>query len=257
MTGVQKNVNKALLAYTLRLADNTLILSQRRVERVTHEAELELELANANFALDLIGQARMLYSYAGKIEALGRGEDDFAFMRDEAEFRNYLLLEQPNGHFGDAIVREYLFEAFYKHLLDALMEGKDAGLQEIAARASKEIRYQLRHTRQWLIRLGDGTDLSHARMQKSLDDVWCYTGEMFVGDSVDQIIQEEYRGPDLAVIRSLWQRDVAATLSEATLSVPDDEWMASGGKQGRHTEHLGFLLAEMQYLPRSSPGATW
>lgn len=256
-TEASQTASEALLAYVLRLADNALILSQRRVERVAHEAELELELANANFALDLIGQARMLYSYAGRIEGLGRSEDDFAFMRDEGEFQNFLLLEQPNGHFGDAIVREYLFEVFYAHVLDVLVKCRDTGLKEIAARAQKEIRYQLRHTREWLIRLGDGTELSHARMQKSLDDVWRFTGEMFVGDDVDQLVQDEYGGPDLAAIRALWQRDVATALSDATLTLPDDQWMAAGGKQGRHSEHLGFLLAEMQYLQRSHPGAAW
>ena len=247
----------AVLAYTLRLADNALILAQRMVELVTAEPELEEELANANFALDYIGQARMLYAYAGELEGKGRSEDDFAFMRDEHEFANLLLLEQPNGHFGDALVRQFLFDAFYVHLLDALTRCADDRLREIAARAVKEVRYHLRHCSQWLVRLGDGTELSHDRVQTSLNDAWRFTGEMFAGDEIDQAIQDGIDGPDLEAIRALWRKDVERVVSEATLSLPNDDWMASGGKQGRHTEQLGYLLAEMQYLQRSFPGATW
>ena len=157
--------DEALVAYTLRLADNALVLSQRMLETVAAEPELEEELAHANFALDFIGQARMLYTQAGKLEGQGRSEDDLAFMRDENEFRNLLLLEQPNGHFGDALVRQFLFEAFYLHLLEALTRCTDEGLSAIAVRALKEVQYHFRHSSQWMIRLGDGTELSHARVQ--------------------------------------------------------------------------------------------
>ena len=249
--------DEALIAYTLRLADNALILSQRMIELVAAEPELEEELANANFALDFIGQARMLYTRAGELEGRGRSEDDLAFTRDEHEFRNLLLLEQPNGHFGDALVRQFLFEAFYVHLLDKLTRCSDQGLSEIAARAIKEVKYHFRHSSMWLIRLGDGTEMSHERVQRSLDDVWRYTGEMFVADEIDASIQEQFDGPDLLEIQKLWRRDVEKTVAEATLRLPDDQWMASGGKQGQHSEHLGFLLSEMQYLQRSFPGATW
>jgi ring-1,2-phenylacetyl-CoA epoxidase subunit PaaC len=248
---------QALINYTLRLADNALILAQRMVEVVAAEPELEEELANANFALDFIGQARMFYTRAGELEGQGRSEDDFAFMRDENEFRNLLLLEQPNGHFGDALVRQYLFEVFYLHLLDALTRCSDDGLREIAARAIKEVKYHVRHSAPWMIRLGDGTDLSHDRVQASLDDCWRFTGEMFAVDDVDALMQEHFDGPDLGAIQALWQRDVEKTVAEATLTLPEEQWMASGGKLGRHSEHLGFLLAEMQYLQRSFPGATW
>jgi len=248
---------QALIAYTLRLADNALILSQRMVEVVAAEPELEEELANANFALDFIGQARMLYTHAGELEGKGRKEDDFAFMRDEHEFRSLLLLEQPNGHFGDELVRQFLFEAFYLHLLDALTRCSDRGLTEIAARAQKEVKYHFRHSSQWLIRLGDGTELSHERVQTSLDEAWRFTGEMFAADDIDELMRLNYDGPDLGEIQVLWKRDVEAIVAEATLRVPEEQWMASGGKQGRHSEHLGFLLAEMQYLQRSFPGATW
>jgi len=249
--------DEALIAYTLRLADNALILSQRMIELVAAEPELEEELANANFALDFIGQARMLYTRAGELEGRGRSEDDLAFTRDEHEFRNLLLLEQPNGHFGDALVRQFLFEAFYLHLLDKLTRCSDQGLSEIAVRAIKEVKYHFRHSSMWLVRLGDGTDLSHERVQRSLDDAWCYTGEMFVADEIDVVIQEQFEGPDLLEVQKLWRRDVEKTVAEATLRLPDDQWMASGGKQGQHSEHFGFLLAEMQYLQRSFPGATW
>jgi ring-1,2-phenylacetyl-CoA epoxidase subunit PaaC len=251
------NHDEALVAYTLRLADNTLVLSQRMIELVAAGPELEEELANANFALDFIGQARMLYSHAGELEGQGRSEDDLAFMRDEHEYRNLLLLEQPNGHFGDALVRQFLFEAFYLHLLDALTRCSDPGLAAIAARALKEVRYHFRHNANWMRRLGDGTQLSHDRVQQSLDDAWRYTGEMFLADEIDVVIQDQFDGPDLVEIQTLWRRDVEQTVVEAALKLPADEWMANGGKQGRHSEHLGFLLAEMQYLQRSFPGASW
>lgn len=249
--------DEAVIAYVLRLADNALILAQRMIELVTAKPELEEELANANFALDFIGQARMLYSYAAELEGAGRSEDDFAFMRDGNEFRNLLLIEQPNGHFGDSIVRQYLFEAFYVHQLDALTRCKDQRIAEIAARAIKEVRYHLRHISHWLIRLGDGTDESHQRVQASLDELWRFTGEMFVSDEADVAIRDNLAGPDLEAIAALWKRDVEDVIAEATLQLPEDQWMARGGKQGQHSEHFGFLIAEMQFLQRSYAGASW
>ncbi len=249
--------DEAVIAYVLRLADNALILAQRMIELVTAKPELEEELANANFALDFIGQARMLYSYAAELEGAGRSEDDLAFMRDGNEFRNLLLIEQPNGHFGDSIVRQYLFEAFYVHQLDALTRCKDQRIAEIAARAIKEVRYHLRHISHWLIRLGDGTDESHQRVQASLDELWRFTGEMFVSDEVDVAIRDNLAGPDLEAIAALWKRDVEDVIAEATLQLPEDQWMARGGKQGQHSEHFGFLIAEMQFLQRSYAGASW
>jgi ring-1,2-phenylacetyl-CoA epoxidase subunit PaaC len=246
-----------LAAYAMRLGDNALVLGQRMTELVAAGPELEEELANANFALDYIGQARMFYSYAGEREGRGRDEDDLAFLRPEHEFRNLLLVEQPNGHFGDSIVRQFLFEAFYVHQLDALMRCADEGISTIAARAIKEVRYHLRHNRLWLLRLGDGTAESHARVQESLDNLWRYTGEMFVPDELDDEMRAAFNGPHLEIIEAEWQKDVAEAVAEATLRLPADEWMAGGGKQGRHTEHFGFLLAEMQHLQRAYPGAGW
>jgi len=251
------NSNDSLMAYVLRLADNALILGQRMVELVAAYPELEEELANANFALDYLGQARMYYSYAGDLEGMGRSEDDFAFLRDENEYRNFLLLEQPNGHFGDSITKLVLFESYYLLQLEALVRCSDTRVAEIAARAEKEIRYHLRHNTQWLVRLGDGTEESHDRAQGSVDALWRFTGELFAPDEVDNVFEAEFDGPDLFRIREQWQKNVAAVLQEATLEMPEDHWMASGGKEGRHTEHFGFMIAEMQYLQRAHPGATW
>ena len=250
----EKNV---LAAYATRLGDNALIIGQRMIELVAAGPELEEELANANFALDYIGQARMFYSYAGECEGAGRSEDDFAFLRPEHDYQNLLLVEQPNGHFGDAIVRQVLFDSWYLDLLEVLTRCSDEGISDIAARACKEVRYHLRHCSQWLVRLGDGTDESHARVQQSLNDLWKFTGEMFVPDELDDEMRSAFNGPHLEVLETQWRADVSAIVAEATLDLPDDQWMASGGKQGRHTEHFGFLLAEMQYMQRTFPGATW
>ena len=251
------NGQDALLAYVSRLGDNALILGQRMVELVAAYPELEEELANANFALDYIGQARMFYTYAGELEGEGRSEDDFAFLRDEHEFKNFLLLEQPNGHFGDSITRLVLFDTFYLALLEELQKCSIDRIREIAAKAEKEIRYHLRHNVNWLVRLGDGTDESHDKVQGSVDGLWVYTGEMFTADEIDQAFRDELDGPDLEAIRKRWVDEIAAVLNEATLDMPDDGWMASGGKEGRHTEHLGYMIAEMQYLQRTHPGASW
>lgn len=244
-------------AFATRLGDNALVLGQRLIELVAASPELEEELANANFSLDYIGQARMFYTYAGECEGAGRTEDDFAFLRPENEYGNLLLVEQPNGHFGDSTVRAVLFESWYVLLLDALTRCADEGIAAIAERAIKEVRYHLRHSSQWLVRLGDGTEESHARAQASLDNLWRFTGEMFAPDELDEQMRDSLNGPDLAAIEAQWRKNVAAVVAEARLELPGDQWMASGGKQGEHTEHFGFLLAEMQYLQRAYPGAEW
>lgn len=248
---------QALAAYALRLGDNALILGQRLIELVAASPELEEELANANFALDYIGQARLFYSYVAELEGKGRSEDDFAFRRPESEFRNLLIVEQPNGHFGDTIVRQVLFDLYYLALLEGLASCDDTGLAEIAARAEKEVRYHLRHAAQWLIRLGDGTEESHSKAQQSLHDLWRFTGEMFSADALDEAVMQSFGGPDLHAIAVRWRERLAEIVAEATLEMPEDSVMASGGKQGRHTEHFGYLIAQMQILPRTYPGATW
>ena len=249
--------NEALFRYVLRLGDSALILAQRMIEIVTHGPELEEEMANANFALDYLGQARMFYALAGEIEGADRTEDDFAYLRDEREFESFLLVEQPNGHFGDTIVRSVLFDEFYQLQLDALASCSDERLAAIAARAAKEIRYHRRHNSQWLIRLGDGTEESHAKAQGSVEALWRFTGELFAGDELDDFIRDEFDGPDLDAIREEWRTSVQSILDAATLGMPADQWMDNGGRAGRHTEHFGPLLAEMQYLQRSHPGLTW
>ena len=252
MTGKQ-----ALIGYLLRLGDNALILGQRLTEIVVKGPELEEELANANIALDYLGQARMFYTYAGELEGKGRSEDHFAFMRDEHEFKNLLLLEQPNGHFGDTIARQVYFDVFYLLQLEALQACSDQRLAEIAAKSIKEIRYHLRHDKKWLVRLGDGTEESHQRMNDSVHELWRFTGEMFAGDELDETMRKEWNGPDLESLRDTWQREIASILEEATISPPDDKWMDRGGKQGQHSEHFGYLIAEMQTMQRSYPGASW
>jgi ring-1,2-phenylacetyl-CoA epoxidase subunit PaaC len=249
--------NLLMAAYASRLGDNALVLGQRMIELVAASPELEDELANANFSLDYIGQARMYYTYAGECEGAGRDEDDFAFLRPEHEYRNLLLVEQPNGDFGNSTVRQVLFESWYLHLLEALTRCSDEGISEIAARAIKEVRYHLHHSSQWLVRLGDGTEESHNRVQQSLDDLWKYTGEMFAPDDFDDDMRAVFNGPHLEIIEAQWRKDVRAIVEEATLKMPDDQWMASGGKAGRHSEHMGYLLAELQHLQRTYPGATW
>lgn len=250
--------NRAIsAAYATRLGDNALVLGQRMIELVAASPELEEELANANFSLDYIGQARMFYTCAGECEGAGRTEDDFAFLRPENEYRNLLLVEQPNGHFGDSTVRAVLFESWYVLLLEALTRCTDEGIAAIAERAIKEVRYHVRHSGQWLVRLGDGTEESHARAQASLDNFWRFTGEMFAPDELDEQMRESLNGPDLTAIEPQWRKNVAAIVAEATLELPGEQWMASGGKQGKHTEHFGFLLAEMQHLQRAYPGAEW
>ena len=246
-----------LFQYLLRLGDNALIAGQRLGEMVTRGPELEEELATANFALDYIGQARLFYSLAAEVEGKSRSEDDLAFLRDGSDYHNILLLEQPNGDFAMTIARLFLFESFYQLQLQQLANSANAQIAEIATKAIKEVQYHVRHARQWLIRLGDGTAESHERMQSAIDELWRFTGEMFAADEIDAWAADEGIGPDLASLHGEWTAFVTAAMNEATLQVPTDTWMADGGKQGRHTEHLGYLLAEMQFLQRAYPGAKW
>ena len=249
--------NEQLFAYLLRLGDNAVILGQQLGDWVGKGPELEEEMAMANFALDYVGQARMFYSLAAEVEGKGRSEDELAFLRDGMDFHNFLLVEQPNGDFATTIARQYYFETFYQLQLDALAASSEPRLAEIAIKASKEIQYHVRHTRLWLVRLGDGTAESHQRMQSAIDELWRYTGEMFVADETDLWAAKSGTGPNPAELHSEWSELVMTALAEATLTPPEGEWMASGGKQGIHSEHLGYLLADMQFLQRAYPGATW
>ncbi|MGH9488115.1 MAG: 1,2-phenylacetyl-CoA epoxidase subunit PaaC [Terriglobales bacterium] len=237
--------------FCLRLGDNDLILSQRLGEWCGHGPVLEEDLALTNVALDLLGQARNWLTLAGEREGRGRGEDQLAFLRDAGEFRNLLLVEQPNGDYAHTMLRQFLFDAWHLPLLEALAASPDAAAAAIAAKAAKEAAYHLRRSRDLVVRLGDGSEESHARMQRAVDDLWPYTGELFQTDAVDR------EGVDLEPLRGRWQREISATLECATLAAPAETWMQHGGKQGIHGEKLGTLLAEMQFLQRAYPGAQW
>ena len=243
--------------YVMRIADTSLVLAQRLGEWVGHAPAIEEDLGLANTALDLLGQARLLLSYAGELEGQGRDEDALAFLRAEPDFLNATLAELPNGDFGDTIVREFLIDAFQLELYERLLASTDARLAEIAAKAVKETRYHLRYSSSWLVRLGDGTAESHARVQASLDRLWPYTRELFDADDLDRRMAAAGIGPELADVRAAWSRRVEAVLAEATLSRPADVPYRWYGKQGRHSEHLGYVLADLQHLQRAHPGASW
>jgi ring-1,2-phenylacetyl-CoA epoxidase subunit PaaC len=241
----------------LRLGDNALVLSQRLSEWCGKGPVLEEDLATTNTSLDLIGQARMWFTYAGELEGRGRDEDAFAYRRDAHEFRNALLVEQPNGHYGDTIARQFYFDAFHLLQLRALCNSADERVADISAKSAKEVAYHLERSTDWVIRLGDGTAESHARMQRAVDDLWMYTGELFTPDAIDVEMAASDLAPDLAALREPWLATVRKVFDEATLTVPGDAWMQTGGTQGVHTEKLGYLLAEMQYLQRAYPDARW
>jgi ring-1,2-phenylacetyl-CoA epoxidase subunit PaaC len=250
-------MSAARVEMLLRLGDNALVLSQRLSEWCGKGPVLEEDLATTNTALDLIGQARMWFTYAGELDGRGRDEDAFAYRRDAHEFRNALLVEQPNGHYGDTIARQFYFDAFHLLLLRALCNSADERVADIAAKSAKEVAYHLERSTDWVIRLGDGTAESHARMQRAVDDLWMYTGELFTPDAIDAEMASAGLAPDLAALREPWLATVRRVFDEATLTVPGDAWMQTGGKQGVHTEKLGYLLAEMQYLQRAYPDARW
>lgn len=243
--------------YVLRLADASLILAQRLGELVGHAPALEEDLGLANIGLDLIGQARLLLTYAGEIEGKGRTEDALAFLREHRDFLNPILVEQPNGDFGQTIVRQFLIAAWQFELYERLAQSSDVRLAEIAGKALKETRYHLRYSANWLVRLGDGTPESHERAQRALDQLWPYTMELFAADEIDDEMMRAGIAPDSAAVRVGWNAHVDAVLAEATLQRPADKPYLWRGKRGDHSEHLGRLLAEMQYMQRTYPGANW
>jgi ring-1,2-phenylacetyl-CoA epoxidase subunit PaaC len=245
------------LDYVLRLGDSALVLGQRLSEWCGHAPVLEEDLALANTALDLIGQARLLLTHAGRLEGAGRDEDALAFLRDAGEFRNVTLVELPNGDFARTVLRNLLFCAFQERLWARLGSSSDAGLAAIAAKSAKETRYHVEHAGDWCIRLGDGTAESHRRMQEALDLLWPYTAELFSPDPVDEAVSAAGIGPSWASLEQDWEAAVRPVLEEATLSIPARTPFRSTGKGGVHSEHLGHLLAVMQVLPRSHPGARW
>jgi len=245
-----------LTHYVLRLGDNGLVLSQRLGAWCGHAPELEIDLALANIGLDLLGQARNFLTYAAELEGAG-DEDTLAFQRDERQFSNLLLVEQPNGNFADTIARQYFIDAWHVALFTRLTQSRDPQLAAIAAKSIKEARYHLRFSRGWLERLGNGTAVSAQKMQQAVNDLWRFTAELFEADEIDQALVAEGIAVDPRSLREAWEAEVFSGLNAATLSVPSESAYRSGGRNGLHTEHLGPMLAEMQYLQRVYPGLQW
>jgi ring-1,2-phenylacetyl-CoA epoxidase subunit PaaC len=246
-----------LVLYALRRADDALILGHRLSEWCGQAPALEEDMALANMGLDLLGQARELYSYAAKVEGQGNDEDKFAYLRDIRQYRNLLLLEQPNGDFAHTMVRQFFYAAFADLYWRAMMKSSDATLAAIAAKSEKESAYHLRHSSEWIVRLGDGTEESHRRAQTAIDDLWAFTGEMFHIDESERALIDSGIAVDPVTQRPQWLKTVSDIVSEATLVLPRSDWMQQGGRSGRHSEHLGHLLSELQSMPRTFPGVTW
>jgi ring-1,2-phenylacetyl-CoA epoxidase subunit PaaC len=246
-----------LVLYVLRRADDALVLGHRLSEWCGHAPAMEEDMALANMGLDLLGQARELYSYAAGVEGRGNDEDKFAYLRDVRQYRNLLLLEQPNGDFARTMVRQFFYSAFADLFWRAMMKSADATLAAIAAKSEKESAYHLRHSSEWMVRLGDGTGESHARAQTAIDDLWAFTGEMFCNDEAERGLIDAGIAIDPATLHPPWLKTVASVLGEATLVLPGSDWMQQGGRDGRHSEHLGHLLSELQSMQRTFPGATW
>jgi len=243
--------------YLLRHGDDRLVLGHRLSMWCGHAPILEEDIALANVALDLLGQAQALLALAGVTEGRGRDEDALAYFREAIEFRNALLCEQPNGDFAATITRQFLFDAWDLLVTESLARSAHTELAGIMAKAHKEARYHLRHSSEWMLRLGDGTEESHRRAQSAVDELWRFGPELSVADDLDRAMLEAGVGADLDAIRPRWETTVREVLEAATLRVPPAGFMARGGRTGRHTEHLGHMLAEMQIVARSHPGASW
>jgi len=246
-----------LVLYALRRADDALILGHRLSEWCGHAPMLEEDMALSNIALDLIGQARELYGYAAKVEGKDNDEDKLAYLRDVRQYRNLLLVEQPNGDFAQTLVRQFFYSAFADLYWRAMMNSRDATLAAIAAKSEKESAYHLRHASEWIIRLGDGTAESHARAQGAIEHLWAFTGEMFAVDDGERSLIDAGIAVDPATLRGRWLKTLSDVANEATLALPQNDWMQQGGRSGRHSEHLGHLLSELQSMQRTFPGLTW
>jgi ring-1,2-phenylacetyl-CoA epoxidase subunit PaaC len=244
--------------YLLRQGDNALILSQQLSQLCGKGPAPEEDMALTNVALDLLGQTRMWYGYAAELEGRGRSEDDIAFLRDAPAMRCCLLVEQPNGNYADTLMRQFYFDSWHYFLMKGLLASTDARVAEIAEKSIKEVTYHLRRSGDLIVRLGDGSPESHAKTQAAADDLWMYTGEMFVYDAIDAALVGQGVAPASEPLRAAFLEHVAEIFAEATLVMPPpDAWMQRGGKKGVHSEHLGFILAEMQFLQRAYPGAQW
>ncbi len=246
-----------LFTFLVRLGDDSLILGHRLSEWCGHGPILEEDIAMTNIALDFIGQATSIFQYAAQIQGEGKTEDDLAFLRYEREYQNVLLVEQPNGDFGMTMMRQFLFDAFRKPLFEALTKSEDTQIAAIAAKSLKETKYHLKHSSEWIIRLGDGTEESHTRVQDALDTLWAYTDEMFYKSEAESNLIARNIIPDYVDLKTEWMQTVQTVLEEATLQIPVNGWQRDGGRKGLHSEHLGFILAELQYMQRAYPGMTW
>lgn len=247
----------ALEKYLIRLGDDSLILGQRLSEWCGHGPILEEDIAMTNVSLDLLGQATLLFEYAASLNKNSQSADDLAFLRFENQYSNVLLVEQDNGDFGKTMVRQFLFDAFRKPLYELLCHSGDTRLREIAEKSLKETRYHLKHSSEWVIRLGDGTEESHQRVQEAVNDLWRYTSELFYEDEVDNELKASGVLPDLTELKKRWQSTVEDVLGEATLSIPENNWQFDGGRRGVHTESMGYILADLQYMQRAYPGLQW
>lgn len=247
----------ALFECLLRIGDATLILGHRVSEWCGHAPALEEDIALANVALDLIGQTQLWLGLAAEVEGQGRDADALAYLRDAWDFRNPLLVERPNADFGHTLMRQFLFDAWHHEFLKGAMGSTDARVAEIAAKAAKEVAYHLERSSDLVVRLGDGTEESHRRMRDAIDALWSYTGELFASDAKDAEVAARGILPDPASLRAAWLLTVRAVFDAATLPMPDSSFAHKGGKQGTHTEHLGYILAQMQFLQRAYPGASW
>ena len=251
------NLQEAKFEYFLRLGDNSLILGHRLSEWCGHGPVLEEDIALINVALDLVGQSRTLLDAAGKIENKGRDEDKLAYHRSANEFRNALLLEQENGDFASTIVRQFFYDVYQFYFLNALKSCKDELLAAYAEKSIKEVNYHLRHSSDWMLRLGDGTEESHERTQQAVNELWMYIGDLFDMNEADEVLIKEGIAVDLAPVKDKWKTKVMEVFEEAKLQLPESTYMQKGSKSGIHTEKLSYLLAEMQSIPRSMPEAIW
>jgi ring-1,2-phenylacetyl-CoA epoxidase subunit PaaC len=251
------NQNEALFDYLIHLADNSLIIGHRLSEWCGHSPVLEEDMALVNFALDFIGLSRNLYTYAAKIEAKGKTEDDYAYLRDVGSFRNALLVEQPNGDFATTIARQFFYDVFSHLQNQALAKSSDAQIAAMASKSVKESAYHLKHSSSWMLRLGDGTEESHRRLQDAVDDLWMFTGDLFSKTDGDKSLIEAGIACDNALFYDAWHKQILDVFSEAGITKPSETFMQQGSRTGRHTEHLGFILAEMQSVQRAYPGNQW
>ncbi len=251
------NSFQPLTNYVLSIADNTLVLGHRLSEWCGHGPILEQDIAMTNIALDLIGQSRAYYQYAASIEGEGYDEDFFPYKRLERQFTNCLLVELPNGDFGNTIARHFLFDVFHFYFLEELSKSKDDMLRALAIKSHKEVTYHLRYSSEWMIRLGDGTEESHQRIQSSLNNVWDYRNELITPNALDIEMASQGIGVDLGAIHKRFDEKILEIITKATLTIPTSTWNQSGGKKGIHTEHMGFLLTELQYIQRAFPDSKW